>query len=144
MLLVIEPQTDQQFEALFLLRWQVLRKPWDKPRGSEVDEHESTSTHAAIFNNENCIACARLQFNTDHQAQIRYMAVDPAWQKKGLGEKVLAYLENVAKVKKAKKIILQAREGALGFYLKNGYVVKEKSYVLFESIQHFLMEKNIG
>jgi aminomethyltransferase len=32
-------------------------------------------------------------------------------------------------------------EGAVEFYKKNGYTIVEKSYVLFDCIQHYLMKK---
>jgi hypothetical protein len=38
---------------------------------------------------------------------------------------------------------LQARENAVGFYKRCGYAVKEKSYLMWEVIQHYLMEKEL-
>jgi len=42
------------------------------------------------------------------------------------------------------EIILHARENALGFYEKLGYVSVEPSHLLFGEIQHFLMKKKKG
>ena len=38
---IIEPQTPKEFEAYYLLRYEVLRKPWKQPFGSEKDDMES-------------------------------------------------------------------------------------------------------
>lgn len=141
---VVEPSSETEFEKYFSLRFQVLRKPWNQPEGSERDEKENSSLHAVIFDDlKNAIAVGRLQFNDDHIAQIRFMAVKDEHRGKGLGTKVLNYLEEKAIQNQRKIIILQARENAVNFYLKNGYTVKEKSFLLFGDVQHYLMEKKL-
>ena len=50
-------------------------------------------------------------------------------------------LENYASASARKKIVLDAREPAVGFYQKLGYEVLNKSYRLFDEIQHFRMVK---
>jgi predicted GNAT family N-acyltransferase len=42
------------------------------------------------------------------------------------------------------KIFLQARENAVPFYITMGFRVTEKTFLLFEKIQHFAMEKDLG
>jgi hypothetical protein len=39
---------------------------------------------------------------------------------------------------------LQARENAVAFYERNGFHVVKPSFLLFNEIQHFLMEKMLG
>ncbi len=138
---VEQPSTKQDFETYYDLRYQVLRKPWRQPIGSEFDETDDTSIHAFIRNNDIAIACARLHFVDDITAQIRYMAVHQNYQGKGLGKLVINYLEDIAKKNKRSRIILHARENAVRFYESCGYATKEKSYLLWEEIQHYLMEK---
>ena len=41
------------------------------------------------------------------------------------------------------QIELQARENAVEFYKNSGFTVKEKSFVLWDIIQHYLMVKDI-
>jgi ribosomal protein S18 acetylase RimI-like enzyme len=55
----------------------------------------------------------------------------------------MLFAEEISKNRGDKKIILHAREIALGFYEKLGYQLIEKSHLLFGEIQHYLMEKNI-
>lgn len=140
---VQQPTSPTDFETYYQLRYQVLRKPWNQPQGSELDDTESTSIHAFIKHNDVAIACARLLFIDDGTAQVRSMAVHPTYQQKGLGKLVLTYLEDVAQKNNRLKIILHARENALKFYEKCGYNKKEKSYLLFGEIQHYLMEKKL-
>jgi predicted GNAT family N-acyltransferase len=140
---VAQPSTSQDFTAYYKLRYEVLRKPWNQPLGSELDETDNTSIHAFIKENDTAIACARLHFVDDNTGQIRYMAVHPDYQGKGLGKLVVTYLEGISKENNRLHIILHARENAVDFYKSCGYTTKEKSYLLWGKIQHFLMQKFI-
>jgi ribosomal protein S18 acetylase RimI-like enzyme len=55
----------------------------------------------------------------------------------------MLFAEKISKNRGDKKIILHAREVALGFYEKLGYQLVNKSHLLFDEIQHYLMEKSI-
>ena len=143
-IVIVAPQTEKEFEAYFLLRYQMLRKPWNKPKGSEKDDMENKCIHAmAIDENNDVVGVCRLQFNSLDEAQIRYMAVAELIQGKGIGKTLINYLENKAREKGIQKIILQSRSSAVEFYIKCGYQVREKSYLMWGEIQHFLMEKNL-
>jgi GNAT superfamily N-acetyltransferase len=140
---VEQPLTKQDFELYNQLRYEVLRKPWNQPRGSESDETDTESIHAFIIKDNKAIACGRVIFIDPTTAQIRTMAVHPSYQGKGLGKLVIGYLEDIARKNNRTKIILHARESAVKFYENCGYKVKETSYLLFGEIQHYLMDKTI-
>ncbi|MBS1646019.1 MAG: GNAT family N-acetyltransferase [Bacteroidetes bacterium] len=141
--IVERPLSPQDFERYYKLRYDVLRNPWYQPKGSELDESDATSIHAFIQEKGEAIACGRLHFIDEHTAQIRYMAVHPSHQGKGLGKSILLHLEAKAQEQGRSLVVLHARENALEFYKKCGYAVKEKSYLLWDTIQHFLMKKNV-
>lgn len=137
------PDSEILWEQYYKLRYEVLRKPWQQEVGSETDPSDITSTHgAAIINNE-IVAVGRLHLADTETAQIRYMAVSPNYQGQGMGGKVLQYLENEGKKQGAKKIILQARENAINFYIAKGYTITGEGILLFGVIPHKWMEKNI-
>jgi N-acetylglutamate synthase-like GNAT family acetyltransferase len=137
-----EPSSPEDFEKYYLLRWEVLRKPWNQPRGTEKDENEASSVHVmAVDGKDECVGVSRLQFNTPQEAQVRFMGVRDDQQGKGVGKKLMQYLETKAKEKGVEKIILQARENAVPFYLSIGYTITEKTFLLWGIIQHFKMEK---
>ena len=142
---IIEPDSSAEFEQYYNLRYEVLRKPWLQPKGSEKDDGDKSSIHRMIIDESNgkAVAVGRLQFNTSEEAQIRYMAVSDNYQLKGYGNIIIKTLEDIALNKGIRNIILQARENALKFYWKNGYEIIEKSYLLFDEIQHWLMVKKI-
>ena len=125
------------------MRYVVLRKPWNKPRETATDDLELSSINAYIEQDKEVIACGRLQDNGNGLGQIRYMAVNPNYQGKGLGKLIVAKLEEEAKRIGLKTIELQARENALEFYKSQGYIVKETSFKLWDIIQHYLMIKEL-
>jgi N-acetylglutamate synthase-like GNAT family acetyltransferase len=128
------------------LRWRILRQPWGQKLGTERDdlEFDETSFHAMAINTDGTIVgVARLQIIINFQAQIRYMAVDSQMQGKNVGSLLISYLEQIASKHGITNIILQARENAVPFYLKHNYTIKEKSFLLYNKIQHFLMAKEL-
>ena len=143
---IIEPSTSKEFKKYYNLRYEVLRKPWGQPMGSERDKREETSIHRMIVdeNSGDVLAVGRLQYNSIDEAQIRYMAVADKFQGKGLGSQLISVLEDVARGKGIQRIILSARENALQFYKNNGYEIIEKTHFLFGKIQHWLMRKELG
>ena len=141
---LLEPVSPQDFEKYYQLRWEVLRKPWNQAKGTEKDEAEGTSIHLmAIDETNECVGVSRLQFNSTEEAQIRFMGVRNDQQGKGVGKKLMTYLEAKAKENSRKKIVLQARENAVPFYLSIGYTQTEKTFLLWDLIQHYKMEKEI-
>lgn len=138
-----QPETTEEFEQYYELRWRILRHPWGQPRGSEQDMEEASSYHLMARDGQQVIGVARLQFPTDDTAQLRYMAVADAWQEKGVGREIVEHMEGIARQQGARQLFLHARDNALGFYRKLGYEIVEPSYLLFGSIQHYKMQKNL-
>ncbi len=136
------PATPEDFEKYFELRFRMLRQPWGEERGSEVDDEEDTSHHLMAMHMDKVIGVARLQFFAEeNSAQLRYMAVDDTYQGQGIGRLLVAAIEKHACEQGCKRLFLHARENALGFYLHLEYGIIERSYLLFDRIQHYKMIK---
>lgn len=135
------PQNKTEFDDYYELRWKILRKPWGEARGSEQDQFEDTSEHIAAFENNKIIGVARLQETAPKQLQLRYMAIAENTQNKGIGKAIILYAETYAREQAYHEIFLHAREKAVGFYLHLDYQMLEKSYCLFDDIQHYKMHK---
>ncbi len=138
-----EPYTEEEFKSYFKCRWEILRKPWDQPKGSEIDDKENVSLHVMAIEKNEIVGVGRLTILPDHQGQIRYMGVKDHMRGKKVGSKILSYLETEATKLKINKIFLHARENAVNFYESNGYKNKEKSYLLWDEIQHYKLSKTI-
>ncbi|MDF2436140.1 MAG: acyltransferase [Bacteroidota bacterium] len=139
---IIEPQTKEQFEAYYLVRFEVLRKPWGQPPGSEKDQQEDECIHLMAVNSSNeILGVCRLQFNSTEEAQLRFMGVRENTQGQGIGKMLISHAEKLALKNNAKILILQAREIAVPFYKRCGYTIEEKSFLMWGTIQHYLMKK---
>ncbi|WP_440874774.1 bifunctional GNAT family N-acetyltransferase/hotdog fold thioesterase [Thalassotalea sp. PLHSN55] len=139
------PISEQELQQYYHLRWRILRQPWQQPEGSEQDELEQQSYHRILVDENNTIvAVARLHLVSQHQAQIRYMAVAEQAQGKGFGRQILIALEQLALTLGCCEISLNARENALGFYQSLDYQNQGFSHQLYQSIKHFKMIKTIS
>jgi len=138
------PKSDIEFAQYFQLRWQLLRKPWQQPLGSEQDEHEQQAIHRMVINEfGEVVAVGRIESLAAEQGQIRYVAVCDSVQGQGVGQQLMAELECQASKVGITEIILNARENALGFYLKLGYQQHQRSHVLYHEINHYRMSKTL-
>ncbi len=135
------PKTELEWVNYYDLRYRILRQPWNQPIGSEKNEGDSTGIHLALFESGIIKAVARLDISGEKVSQVRFVAVEEACQGKGLGKLVMNEVEKIAISRGDTLLILHAREVALPFYTKQGYQLIEKSHLLFDKIQHFLMQK---
>jgi GNAT superfamily N-acetyltransferase len=139
------PASDEEWERYYDLRWRVLREPWAQPRGSERDNLEADSFHAALWDQTGApAAVGRLHLNSPAQAQVRYMAVDPKAARRGLGSRILAALEARAAELGATEIVLNARTEAQPFYVRHRYRVVGPAETMFGVILHDRMAKSIS
>lgn len=145
MMRVLTPKEPQEFEKYYHFRWQLLREPWHKARGTEQDELELEACHRMMLNDNNdVIGVARLHFESERIGVVRYVAVSDQVQGKGVGRALMDELEAEATRRGCQKIILQAREGAVNFYKKLDYQLEKKSHLLYQQIQHFQMSKQLS
>jgi len=137
-------QNEEAVNRIIQLRYTVLREPWQQPIDTASDALEMTATNAYIEDEQGLVvACGRLQVNDAQTGQVRFMAVSPEVQGQGLGRKIMIDLEEKARQLGLQRIELQARENAVDFYESMGYTIREKSFLLWGIIQHYLMEKEI-
>lgn len=139
------PESDSDWEAYYHCRWELLRKPWDRPPGSEKDDHDQHAYHImAVDQDDNVIGVGRVHFRSDTESQVRYMAVREEWTNRGIGTLILTTLEQYAKENGASKIMLYARENAIDFYLKRGYFNQGPAHNLYGEIPHLFMTKTLS
>ena len=137
------PESKEEWKNYFIFRWELLRKPLGMSKESLEDDLENSSYHLMGIDDENnVIASGRVHFNDNNQAQIRYMAVKDSYKRKGIGSEIVTKLEDYASSKGAKKMVLNARENALSFYLSLGYSEKGP-YQSDTGIPHSKMEKDL-
>ena len=137
------PENKEECDSYLLFRWEILRKPLGMSKDSLADSIEDESFHLmGIDEQKNVIASGRVHFNSENEAQIRYMAVDENFKRKGVGTKIVKELENYALSKGMVSMILNARENAISFYLSLGYQ-EVGPYQSDTGIPHKTMKKRL-
>jgi predicted GNAT family N-acyltransferase len=137
------PENKEEWDSYLLFRWEILRKPLGMSKDSLADSIEDESFHLmGIDEEKNVIASGRVHFNSENEAQIRYMAVDENFKRKGVGTEIVKELENYALSKGIVSMILNARENAISFYLSLGYE-EVGPYQSDTGIPHKTMKKEL-
>ncbi|MBS0849784.1 fatty acid biosynthesis protein FabY [Citrobacter sp. JGM124] len=143
---LLVPETPEELEHYFHFRWEMLRKPLHQPQGSERDAWDATAHHQMVVDEQGkIVAVGRLYINADNEAAIRFMAVAPAVQGKGLGTLIAMALESVARQEGVKRVTCSAREDAVEFFAKLDFVNQgEITAPQTTPIRHFMMIKPIA
>jgi len=136
-----EIQFDSEgYKACLDLRYRVLREPLGLTWRSDEFEADKNDRHFALQVESKAVACVTSHRLDAGRVKLRQMAVDPSYQGKGLGRRLLTQLEEVLWGEGVKRIELHARENAMGFYQSLGY---RKIGTSFQEvgIPHFKMIK---
>lgn len=144
MFTVATPQTDEELASYFHFRWLWLREPWGYPEGSEKDEYETVSKHRVVkTTNGQIVACGRVHLNTSEEAQIRHIAVDKNYRRKGVGQVILSALEQVARELGAERAVTNSRESSLSFFSSSGFIEEHKISTELGKLKRKQMYKNL-
>ena len=128
------------YEQMVDLRLGILRKPLGLSFLKEELDQDKNDILIAAFDEEELLGCCILTPVSTQQIKLRQMAVQKNNQRKGIGESIIFFAENLARDKGYKSICMHARDEAIGFYEKFGYTVKGPAFNEV-TIQHHLMEK---
>ena len=138
-------ETEEEMEAAMEVRFRVFVAEQRVPAEEELDEFDATATHViAIATNQGhaqVVATGRVFYgDEDSAARIGRMAVDAQWRRKGIGGRVLQFLEEEAAAQGVSTYVLNAQEYVKEFYAAHGYVERGETF-LEADIIHILMRK---
>ena len=134
----------------FLVRHPILRE--GKPVEScQFDGDDlQTTTHFGLFIDTNITGVLsvfknnNVIFNSENQFQIRGMAILKDFQRKGFGDELIKHAEVYIKSQFGKLIWFNARESAVPFYEKLGYIKIGEPFFIADIGIHYIMKKEIG
>ncbi|MDB5201615.1 MAG: GCN5-related N-acetyltransferase [Ferruginibacter sp.] len=132
----------KEYQQMVHLRNQILRQPLGLSFTKEELEKEKDNILIGAFDEDDMLGCCMLTKLDEHTLQVRQMAVNNNLQGKGIGAAIMAYAENVSRDKGFKKLVMHARNTAIGFYEKFGFRVKGGEFTEV-NLPHHVMEKNI-
>ena len=113
------------------------------PAEEELDDADATATHAIALHQGQVVGTGRLVYRQDSTAQIGRMAVDQTFRRRGIGGRILDFLEEEARSQGVRRCILHAQEYVKSFYAAHGY--REHGDIFLEvDIPHIEMHKDLG
>jgi len=126
---LVRPFRVQDEDALIAL-WQRcgLLRPWNDPHLDIARKCAIDAAGLAVIDHPTeapQLIGAVMAGYEGHRGWINYLAVDPAWQRRGLGRQLMAWAEVELGARGCPKINLQVRRGneaVLGFYRAIGYL----------------------
>lgn len=130
------------YQMVIQLRNSILRAPLGLSFNQEELDKEKEHIHIASFEDDELLGCCMLTKIDQHTLQLRQMAVKDNLQRKGIGASIMSFAESIAKDKGYRRIIMHARDTAIGFYEKFGYKVKGEQFTEV-NLPHHVMEKAI-
>jgi thioesterase domain-containing protein len=138
------PSSDEDFQQYFEFRWEMLRKPWNFPIGSEKDEYEQVSKHRMIRGTQGeVVAIGRIHMNTAEEAQIRHVAVRKELQGKGLAKMIMAALESEARAEGAIRLVTNSRKLSVAFFTSCGFEVEKETTAELGKLERLQMVKRL-
>ena len=119
-----------EYALAVALRHEVLRLPLDLAFTVEQLDSETDSHHLAIFDEEgHILGCLMLTPREGGEVQMRQVAVRPDQQGAGLGRVMVEEAERKARELGFTRMMLHARDGAVGFYDKLSYAREGEPFV---------------
>lgn len=144
MFTVSAPLTQEELDRYFHFRWQWLREPWGYPEGSEKDEYEIVSEHRVVKTaSGKIVACGRVHLNTSEESQIRHIAVDKEYRRKGVGQIILEALEQVSRDLGAERAVTNSRQSSIEFFTNQGFSVIDDAPTELGKLKRKQMVKNL-
>lgn len=128
-------QNESERQALYFQRWIVLRKPLGLAQGTEQDKYEQEAIPLIATIDNKIVGSVRLRILSSNLGSLGYLAVLSEFQGQGIGKQLVLSLLEVARGKGVKTVRAKVREGAIGFYQKLGFEVREEKSV-FLGIPH--------
>lgn len=122
------------------LRYKILRKPLNLDYSYKDLIAKKDEFQLGVLYKRNIIACLLLKKMNINTLKMRQVAVEEAWQSKGIGTYMVSKTEEFSISKGFESIILNARKTAVPFYLRQNYEIISEEF-LEVGIPHFTMQK---
>ncbi len=136
---IVDFQSEKYLQTVELRR-EILRRPLGIDFSEEQLAKENADIHLVGLLDNQVIACLILTPEVNHKIKMRQVAVDQRFQSQGVGKNLIAFAEKTARMNGFLYMHCNARETAVAFYLKNGYL---KSGDVFHEVNlpHYYMSK---
>jgi predicted GNAT family N-acyltransferase len=132
----------KEYQQMVKLRNDILRQPLGLSFTPDELAKEKEDILIGAFDDDIMLACCMLTKAENNCLRLRQMAVQNNLQGKGIGASMMNFAELISRDKGYKKLIMHARETAVGFYEKLGYRVVSDKFTEV-TLPHYIMEKKL-
>jgi N-acetylglutamate synthase-like GNAT family acetyltransferase len=132
----------KEYQQMVNLRMEILRKPLGLSFTTEELAKEKDDILIAAFDEDKILACCLLTKVDNITIKLRQMAVHNNVQGKGIGASMMSFAETVARDRGFKKLMMHARDTAIGFYEKFDFKVHGGEFIEV-NVPHHVMEKKL-
>ena len=138
------PHGSPEYTETIALRDEVLRRPLGLEFSPELLGAEAADFHLACYSQDgDLLGCLILTPEDNATVRMRQVAINPALQRSGIGTALVHYSETFALQHGYTLMTMHAREQAVPFYERLGYVVYGDRFEEV-TIPHWKMKKHLG
>lgn len=134
------------YQDMIALRDAILRKPLGLTFTQAYLQQEINDWLIGCYTTENgkelLAGCCVLTPVDETTVQLRQMAVEPAFQGRGIGSSIIVFAEQEAINNGFTELMMHARKAAAGFYEKLGYKIHGDEFTEV-GIAHYEMKKKL-
>lgn len=135
-------KTAGELNDAYAVRREVFVNEQRVPASVEKDEHDEKALHVIAYEGETPIGAGRLRID-GKAGKVERLCVKKAYRNKGVGRKMMAYIEDVARTLHLHQLNLHAQIDAQHFYQQFGY--KSYSDLFYEAgMPHVAMKKGLN
>ncbi len=120
-ILVKVAESLDEFKLALQIRRQVFVEEHRVPEEIEADQYDHVAVHFLAWDGKKEIGTGRLRWTDLETAKVERVAVQKEYRHSGTGKKIMEVMEQYAREKGTKKIVLHAPLEAVPFYEKIGY-----------------------
>ena len=134
--------SDRELKAAFEVRRQVFVEEQGISEDVEFDGHDGRALHVVVKDGEKIIGTARALFLSANQAKLERMAVLKPFRRKGIGSRIIHYLNEELNRRQVKQVVLHAQYQVVAFYRSCGF--EESGSPFWEAgIKHIKMQRQL-
>ena len=138
----VEHDTDD-YRRILDMRYAILRAPLGLDWSEQDLAAEADELHFALFDDDDTLlACAVVRLLNNDTAKLRQMAVEVSRRAMGNGRFLLEGVEAILHQRGIRRIEMDARKTAIGFYVKSGYAIEGDEFIQV-TVPHYRMVKAI-
>lgn len=131
---------DRELKEAFGVRKRVFVEEQGISEDLEFDNRDREALHVIVADAERVIGTARVIFLTAHQAKLERMAVLRPFRRRGIGSRIVSFLNEELKNRQVEQVVLHAQYAVVVFYKSCGF--EELGLPFVEAgIKHIKMQK---